>query len=176
MGFGDTTLLCKIVFGLLITCFVIDLIGFAIPYWHSTDSVFGLKNFGGLWDDCHYLDGDKKCENIKENVLPESFLSWFRAVRAFSILSWLFFLAALVIVIIFMFFMSAKKPLYLVAVCLSFAGAFCALIAFAVYAGESFSSYTHYHIAFALTVVSFVLGLLAGILGILDYFLGGGGK
>ncbi|KAK3582722.1 hypothetical protein CHS0354_039763 [Potamilus streckersoni] len=45
----------------------------------------------------------------------------FRAVRAYSILSWLFFLASLVLVVIFMWFLSSKV-LYLVAVCLSFAG------------------------------------------------------
>ncbi|KAK3582731.1 hypothetical protein CHS0354_039775 [Potamilus streckersoni] len=174
MGFGDTSLLCKIVLVLLIFCFIIDLIGFAIPYWYSVDltiSGVNVKSFGGLWDLCAENGNIKTCASLTNNGLAD----WFRAVRAFSILSWLFFLAALVFVIVYMFFLSDKKMLYLVAVCLTFVGALCALIAFAVYAGESSGVLKEYHAAFSLTIISFILGLIIGVFGILDYFgcLGG---
>ncbi|KAK3582727.1 hypothetical protein CHS0354_039768 [Potamilus streckersoni] len=175
MGFGDTSMLCKIVFILLILCFIIDLIGFAIPFWYSKEyTILGanVKSYGGLWDLCGESGIAKSCANIKDTGLAD----WFRAVRAFSILSWLFFLAALVVIIVFMFFMSDKKVMYLVAVCLSFAGAFCALIAFAVYAGESSGILKEYSASFALTIISFILGLIIGVLGILDYLGVIGGK
>ncbi|KAL3837598.1 hypothetical protein ACJMK2_022945 [Sinanodonta woodiana] len=173
MGFGDTSVLCKVVFILLILCFIIDLIAFAIPFWYSLEyNVLGasVKSYGGLWDACAESGSLKSCASIKDSGLTD----WFRAVRAFSILSWLFFLGALVVAIVFMFFMSGNKLLYLVAVCLSFAGAFCAMIAFAVYAGKL--GITDYSASFALTIISFILGLIIGVLGILDYLGIIGGK
>ncbi|KAK3582721.1 hypothetical protein CHS0354_039762 [Potamilus streckersoni] len=173
MGFGDTSLLCKIVFILLILCFIIDLIAFAIPYWYSKE-INGFKYYGGLWDICEegtFMGSSYKiCNSIGEDdrYIAYNWVRGFRAVRAFSILSWLFFLAALVLVVIFMWVLSSKV-LYLVAVCLSFAGAFCAMIAFAVYAGESTFYWKDYSASFALTIIAFILGLIIGILGILDY-------
>ncbi|KAL3855463.1 hypothetical protein ACJMK2_014674 [Sinanodonta woodiana] len=158
MGFKEASLLCKIVLILLVLCFCIDLIGFAIPYWISVEDKFNV----GLWDRCFELYGYKTCDTLNNIDIPD----WFRAVRAFSILSWIFFLMALVLVIIFVFFKSDKKTLYVGAVCLSFAGAFCALVAFAVFAGEL--KLNEYHASFALTIISFILGLIIGILGMFD--------
>ncbi|KAL3837597.1 hypothetical protein ACJMK2_022944 [Sinanodonta woodiana] len=167
MGFSDTSLLCKTVLVLLIVCFIIDLIGFAIPYWYSVDltiSGVDVKSYGGLWDLCAENSNIKSCVSLTNNGLAD----WFRAVRAFSILSWLFFLAALVFVIVYVFFLS-KKLFYLVAVCLTFVGAVCALIAFAVYAGQSSGVLKEYHAAFSLTIVAFLLGMIIGVFGIIDY-------
>ncbi|KAK3582723.1 hypothetical protein CHS0354_039764 [Potamilus streckersoni] len=54
--------------------------------------------------------------------------------------------------------------------------AFCAMIAFAVYAGESTFYWKDYSASFALTIIAFILGLIIGILGILDYLGFTGGK
>ncbi|KAL3855464.1 hypothetical protein ACJMK2_014675 [Sinanodonta woodiana] len=167
MGFRDTSLLCKIVLILLVLCFCIDLIGFAIPYWISQDAII-FKIHQGLWIQCVEVDGYKTCATFTDSNLPD----WFHAVRAFSIMSWVFFLMALVI--IFVFIKSEKKALYVGAVCLSFAGAFCALVAFAVYAGEV--QLKEYHAGFALTIISFILGMIIGILGMLDCLGIVGGK
>ncbi|KAL3855465.1 hypothetical protein ACJMK2_014676 [Sinanodonta woodiana] len=161
MGFRDTSLLCKIVLILLFLCFCNALIAFAIPYWRSVhDNI--LKVSQGLWNLCTETDEYRACATIGNINLPE----WFRAVRAFSILSWVFFLAALVYVSIFVFCKSDTKALYAAAVYLSFAGAVWALIAFAVYAGKT--QLKEYHAGFGLTIVSFILGLIIGILGMLD--------
>ncbi|KAL3855452.1 hypothetical protein ACJMK2_014663 [Sinanodonta woodiana] len=169
MGFRDTSLLCKIVLILLVLCFCIDLIGFAIPYWITEDGINSKTNIG-LWMYCTETNQYKICSPVIDRDLPD----WFRAVRAFSIVSWVFFLMALVLVIIFAFFKSEKKALYVGAVCPSFTGAFCALIAFAVFAGEA--KLNEYPACFALTIISFILGLIIGILGILDCLGVVGGK
>ncbi|KAK3611752.1 hypothetical protein CHS0354_014098 [Potamilus streckersoni] len=169
MGFRDTSILCKIVLILLSLCFCFDLIGFAIPYWSSVDA-YVMKTNVGLWDQCIETSGAKECAKISESTVED----WFRAVRAFSTLSWVFFLVALVLVIIFVFFKSDKKELYVAAICLSFVGAFCAMIAFAVFAGEM--KLEEYNAGFAFTIVAFILELIAGVLGILDCLEVVGGK
>ncbi|KAK3590295.1 hypothetical protein CHS0354_027225 [Potamilus streckersoni] len=179
MGFGDTSMVCKIMLILLILCFIIALIGSATPFWWylKVDNIIGEKNtfYGGLWESCIETGFTKSCENIKDYG-HSAFLDWFRAVRALSIMSLLYFLAALVAIIVFMFFMSERKAVYQFAAFLSFVGAFCALIAFAVYARHSSGDLKEYSASFALTIISFILGLMISVLGILDNLGVVGGK
>ncbi|KAK3582728.1 hypothetical protein CHS0354_039769 [Potamilus streckersoni] len=169
MGFGDTSMVCKIMFILLILCFIIDLIGFATPFWYrkeyNTTGVI-IKYHGGLW--ISYIDTEIGLKSIKDPGQSD----WIRAVRALSIMSLLYFLAALVAIIVFMFFMTERKAIYQFAAFLSFVGAFCAMIAFAVYAGESKGPLKEYSASFALTIISFILGLMISVLGILDNLSG----
>ncbi|KAK3582730.1 hypothetical protein CHS0354_039772 [Potamilus streckersoni] len=165
MGFRDTSLLCKIVLILLGLCLIIELIGFAIPFWYAISGPDVIV-YTGLWMGCVKRGITVECGHIEDKELPD----WFRAVRAFSTLSWLFFLAALVLVLVFMFLMYSKKIVYLIVVCLSFAGAFCALISFAVFVGRSADeAKEHLSASFGLTIVAFILGLITGVLGILDF-------
>ncbi|KAK3582725.1 hypothetical protein CHS0354_039766 [Potamilus streckersoni] len=178
MGYSDTSLLCKIVFILLTMCFITDLIGFSIPYWYSKEFMFSKisgKDYAGLWDWCTGT-GKSSCNKIEDNNRSDYFLYWLKAVRTFSVLSWILFLVALVFIIIFIFCKSDKKALYMVAVCLIFAGAVCALIAFAVYTVESTGIMKEYSAAFAMTISVFVMGLIIGILGVIDYIGVVGGK
>ncbi|KAL3855450.1 hypothetical protein ACJMK2_014661 [Sinanodonta woodiana] len=166
MGFRDASLLCKIVLILLVLCLCIDLIGFAIPYWNTVDKLDTKFNVG-LWNQCTEKNGTNECTKISDSDIKD----WSNAVRALSILSWVFFLVALVLVIIFVFIKSEKKALYVGAVCISFAGAVCALVAFAAQLNSN-----KYHASFALTIISFILGMVIGIMGMLDCLGIVGGK
>ncbi|KAL3837600.1 hypothetical protein ACJMK2_022947 [Sinanodonta woodiana] len=167
MGFSDTTCLCKLVLILLSLCFVIDLIGFAIPYWYVFDH-FGIKINGGLWNQCDESSGFRNCVRTDER-LPDSILRWFRAVQAFSTLSWVYFLAALVLVMVFVFSIPGRRVMYLAAIILIFAGAVCALISFTVYAMKFTIGLNQYSAAFAMTISASILGFLSGCISVLDY-------
>ncbi|KAL3837599.1 hypothetical protein ACJMK2_022946 [Sinanodonta woodiana] len=171
MGFSDTSLLCKIVFILLSLCFITDLIGFSIPYWYWKEfmiSSISGKDYAGLWDWCTET-GKASCNKIEDNNRSDFFLYWLKAVRTFSALSWICFLVALVLIIVYMFWKSDKIALYMIAVCLSFVGAVCAMIAFSVYTVESTGIMKEYSASFALTIAVFVMGLVTGVLGVIDY-------
>ncbi|KAL3837604.1 hypothetical protein ACJMK2_022952 [Sinanodonta woodiana] len=173
MSSGGTSALKKLVIALLVFCFILDLVGFVIPYWYYTESTllgYTVKAYGGLWTACSQVSLVVGCGDYVNSTLVD----WFRAVRAFSALGFLLFLASLVVVIFHTCSKSDKKLLYLVAVCLTFVGAICAMISFAIYAGNATGNLSKYHAAFYITIVAFVLGIVTGILGILDALVLGG--
>ncbi|KAK3582717.1 hypothetical protein CHS0354_039754 [Potamilus streckersoni] len=175
MSSGGTSAFKKLVIVLLVFCFILDLVGFVIPYWYYTESTLlgiTVKSYGGLWTVCSEVSLLLTCGDYVSSTLVD----WFRAVRAFSALGFLLFLASLVVVIAHTCSKSKKKLIYLVGVCLTFVGAICAMISFAIYAGNATGNLSKFHAAFYITIVAFVLGLVTGILGILDALGVIGGK
>ncbi|KAK3582724.1 hypothetical protein CHS0354_039765 [Potamilus streckersoni] len=107
---------------------------------------------------------------------PDYILRWFRAVQAFSLLSWVYFLTALVLIMVFVFCIPGKKVMYIAALIFSFAGGFCALISFTVYAGKFTVGLNQYSVAFALTILASILGFIIGFIGVFDYLNVGRGE
>nr|KAG5694998.1 hypothetical protein BaRGS_024181 [Batillaria attramentaria] len=87
--------------------------------------------------------------------------AWFEACRAFGILS-ILALAACLACVVLMCLMSEQKIFGLLAPVSAAVGAFCCLITFAVYAGESGQSDFGY--SFALVIVAFLLAGVAAVL------------
>ncbi|KAK3582732.1 hypothetical protein CHS0354_039776 [Potamilus streckersoni] len=168
MCFERNTPLCMMVFILLVFCFITDLIGFAIPYWYKAESNISgidLYSYGGLWKFCKESSNFTSCVN----EIDDGFAGWFHAVRTFSTLSWMFSLTSLILVVLFFFY--DRAMMYLASVCLSFVGAFCALTAFLLYAVKSSGDQKKFYSAFTLIIIAFLLGLMTGIVGIVDFLL-----
>ncbi|KAL3836500.1 hypothetical protein ACJMK2_021926 [Sinanodonta woodiana] len=168
MCFERNTPLCMVVFILLVFCFFTDLIGFAIPYWYKADynaSGIMIISYGGLWEFCKESIHNTSCVNW----VDDGFAGWFHAVRTFSTLSWIFSLSSLILVVLFFFY--DRAMMYLASVCLSVIGAFCSLTSFLLYAVESSGDQKKFYSAFTLTITAFLLGLTAGVVGIIDFLL-----
>ncbi|KAK3582720.1 hypothetical protein CHS0354_039761 [Potamilus streckersoni] len=159
-----TTVLGTLVLVLQILCFLLDIVGSFYSTWYlvqrkefiSIDSEIRVSYYGNAWNECTESVLFKRCEDIHTD--------WLIAVRAFSVSCFLVFLAAIIVVIVQMCLKSKTKVVYIVAVCLTFTGAICAIIAIAVYAVEAKGDASNFSLGFHITAVVFGLGILAGML------------
>ncbi|KAL8610664.1 hypothetical protein ACOMHN_047233 [Nucella lapillus] len=151
MGFVMPHITILIAGGAVGLALLFQIIGLATPGW----VVNGLGH-AGLWRSC-----------ARGGCFPVGVPAFMKACRAFGILGVLAMAGSLACAALICF-MSEVKVFSLVAIAAAASGAFCALIEFAVYAGE-FSAYSNYFgYSFALTVVAFVLCGVASVL----FFLG----
>eukprot|EP00745_Piridium_sociabile_P037219 TRINITY_DN6747_c0_g1_i3.p1 TRINITY_DN6747_c0_g1~~TRINITY_DN6747_c0_g1_i3.p1 ORF type:complete len:159 (-),score=31.67 TRINITY_DN6747_c0_g1_i3:53-529(-) len=153
MGFTMPHITILIAAGVVGLALLFQIIGVATPGWIVV-SASDYKS--GLWESC--VGGRcTKFDDVGDSA---------KACRAFGILG-IFAMAASFACGLLICFMSDMKIFTLLAPLAAAAGAFCAMIEFAVYAGEADSTkYLDY--SFALTVVAFVLCGAAAVL----FFLG----
>ncbi|KAK7091665.1 hypothetical protein V1264_009321 [Littorina saxatilis] len=126
-----------------------QIVGVATPEWSVVDTISR-----GLWKSCK----NDVCTTYSSDI---DFPDWFEACRAFGILGVLVLVGCLVVGILILFMEFDKLPI--IATILAFVGAFCILIEFAVYAGESGAESDQYGYSFALTIVAWILAIVAGI-------------
>ncbi|XP_052091371.1 uncharacterized protein LOC127728161 [Mytilus californianus] len=152
-------------FILTIVALVIDLIGFAAPYWWYIESL-NTKRYAGLWKLCFDSGSSTTCGDFVDS---DNLQSWFEAVQAMETIGFLCLIAALVVVILKLFVLKDKPILKWVAVgCLAAAAAFI-LIGVCIYGGEASTLETdNLHFAFAFVIIAAIIAIVASIMFCLD--------
>lgn len=152
---------------LIICASICQLIGLASPYWIYIE-VGETKVNSGLWKVCYYT---KALDKTLCSDLP-TLLGWMKAVRATSIIGFLLFLVALVMVILKMFVTKDKKPVLFAAIGTAFVGAIFVLTSIAVYASKQDENIggtlSQYHFAFAFCIIGMLAALGAGAIMMVD--------
>ncbi|KAL3837601.1 hypothetical protein ACJMK2_022948 [Sinanodonta woodiana] len=148
---------------LLILSFVLDISGCFSGMWYLTGgkqtilwSEISVVIYGSIWGDCVSSEYFSKCESKDTD--------WLKAVRAFSISGFVFFFVAIVVVIVHLCFKHKTKAMYITTICITCAGAICAMIAFVLYAVYATGNEREFFIGFYITIVAFAFGILAGML------------
>ncbi|XP_055998262.1 uncharacterized protein LOC125677535 isoform X1 [Ostrea edulis] len=157
---------CLLIALVLIICGVIfQVIGLASPYWINIDGA-GTNLHQGLWKSCNDFTGENVCTDL--GTPPD----WLKAVRAMGILGVLTLVVAALMTVLKLFVMKDKKPILLVAIGASFAGAFFILISIAVYASKASDllllSDFKYHFAFAFSIIGMIAAIAAGVAMLMD--------
>ncbi|XP_063423217.1 uncharacterized protein LOC134707424 [Mytilus trossulus] len=166
MEIAGIPMLTFVGFILTIVALVIDLIGFAAPYWWYV-SVGNAKTYAGLWKYCGgYSGASTSCVDY---VDLENIESWRKAVQAMETIGFLCLIAALVVVILKLFVLKDKPILKWVAVgCLAAAAAFI-LIGVCIFGGEASTLETdNLHFAFAFVIIAAIVAIVASIMFCLD--------
>uniref|UniRef100_A0A8W8N838 Uncharacterized protein n=1 Tax=Magallana gigas TaxID=29159 RepID=A0A8W8N838_MAGGI len=158
-----------VLIGLVLTicAFICQLIGLASPYWIYID-LGETKAYGGLWKSCLYNKTfDTTLCDEKLDVLD-----YMKAVRATSIIGFLSFLVALIMVILKLFVTKDKKAVLFAAIGTAFNGAIFVLTSIAVYAStiDKYKRGTsaEYHFAFAFCIIGMFFALGAGAIMMVD--------
>ncbi|CAG2196190.1 unnamed protein product [Mytilus edulis] len=164
MEIAGIPMLTFVGFILTIVALVIDLIGFAAPYWWYV-KVGNVKYYAGIWKSC-VSGGSTICGDF---VDVKNLASWREAVQAMETLGFLCLIAALVVVILKLFVLKDKPILKWVAVgCLAAAAAFI-LIGVCIYGGEAPTGETdNLHFAFAFVIIAAIVAIVASIMFCLD--------
>ncbi|XP_076456931.1 uncharacterized protein LOC143291143 [Babylonia areolata] len=156
MGFVMPHAIILVAGGVVGLALLFQIVGLATPGWTTWEPFLGLPEGNeGLWEKCF---GDN-CAKFTGDI-PD----WFSACRAFGILGVLAMAASLICAVLTCFMSDKAKMFTLVAAGAAAVGAVCSLIEFAVYAGKDpFLSSQHISLgySFALTVVAFVLAVVA---------------
>ncbi|VDI31990.1 Hypothetical predicted protein [Mytilus galloprovincialis] len=165
MEIAGIPMLTFVGFILTIVALVIDLIGFAAPYWWYVSSG-NIKSYAGLWKLCGGIGGITSCGDY---VDVKNLASWREAVQAMETLGFLCLIAALVVVILKLFVLKDKPILKWVAVgCLAAAAAFI-LIGVCIFGGEASTLETdNLHFAFAFVIIAAIVAIVASIMFCLD--------
>ncbi|XP_076092582.1 uncharacterized protein LOC143063991 [Mytilus galloprovincialis] len=164
MEIAGIPMLTFVGFILTIVALVIDLIGFAAPYWTYREIGNG-KVYAGIWKSC-VSGGSTICTDY---VDVKNLKSWREAVQAMETLGFLCLIAALVVVILKLFVLKDKPILKWVAVgCLAAAAAFI-LIGVCIFGGEASTLETdNLHFAFAFVIIAAIVAIVASIMFCLD--------
>lgn len=165
MEIAGIPMLTFVGFILTIVALVIDLIGFAAPYWWYLEIGNG-KLYAGIWKSCGDNGVSTSCTDY---VDVKNLDSWREAVQAMETLGFLCLIAALVVVILKLFVLKDKPILKWVAVgCLAAAAAFI-LIGVCIYGGEAPTGETdNLHFAFAFVIIAAIVAIVASIMFCLD--------
>jgi len=147
MGFNEATLFVKVSVILLPIAFLLDLIGIATSYWVSWPA-YGYNYHSGLWD--FYNEP-----------------SWLEATQAFEVLGFIAGLAALVLIILYIFVpaTSGKRIVFILTLVMCFAAAGCIILGIVIYGSKS----SHLSWSFALCTIAGIIFGVAGVLLLLDF-------
>lgn len=152
-GFGDAPGVVKVAFVCIFLGFVLNIVGFALPYW--TSSFLGHQ---GLWQYCF---GDGIGDNCyKHNILSD----WFESVRTFEAIG---FIASIVTVLFVILYVcvsktSGSKIVAILSSLLSIGTAGVVLLGIFIYLGKMDLDYISW--ALGLSVAGGILFGLSGIL------------
>ncbi|XP_052091358.1 uncharacterized protein LOC127728150 [Mytilus californianus] len=148
-------------FILTIVAFVVDLIGFAAPYWYYV-KISGTSYYGGIWLNCQ-SSSETNCNTYVNTE------TWVEAAQGMEVLGFLCLLAALVTVIVKLFVVKDKPVLKWVVVGCLVVGAVLILIGVCLFAGKSVDVITeNLHFAFAFAIIGAMLSIAAAVLLCLD--------
>lgn len=166
MGFTMPHVLILVGAAVTALALLLQIVGFATPAWITGTSIIRIQSStitvdfnSGLWSFCN---GDK-CQDFDLSV------DWLKAVRAFGVLGILAFVGSVVCAVLTCFF-PGQKLFPMVAGVAAAAASVCIMIEFAVYAGEIQVGSLDFGYSFALTIVAFLLGIVAAVL----FFMGMG--
>ncbi|XP_053372722.1 uncharacterized protein LOC123561541 [Mercenaria mercenaria] len=163
MGFGQSSMLLKVGFILIIVALVIQILGVALPYWYQKENSSGTSVNGGLWKYCSETLNVKKCIDM------ENAADWIEACRAFQIIGLLILVASLVLCIIVLFIKNDMKVLKLINWILCFCACGFIIIGIIIYGAEASGVFEEYSGAFAITIISGIVALVAGVVCLLDW-------
>ncbi|KAL8571720.1 hypothetical protein ACOMHN_060806 [Nucella lapillus] len=167
-GFMGASVMMKVALILLLVANLFSWIAFTTTSWryyNTTSSQVGW----GLWRNCGI--GITGCSQL-DGTRSE----WYGAFQAFGIFGFVGFSVALLLVVLHMFGGPCKGngEGKMAAMILCFVGGVCWLIAVIIFAVKfKDTSITAYGFSFALAIVSLILGIVAGILLIVDGKSGG---
>ncbi|CAC5397712.1 unnamed protein product [Mytilus coruscus] len=145
---------------LTVVAFIIDIVGFATPYWYyrKIAALNDVTYKAGLWKIC-----TPDCINYENSK------SWQEAVQAMEVLGFICLLAALVVLILKLFVMKDKQMLKWVVVGSLVGAAIFILIGVCIYGGEAEKELKeHIHFAFAFVIIAAIMAIIAAVLLFLD--------
>ncbi|CAC5401950.1 CACNG6 [Mytilus coruscus] len=154
--FGDAKPITMAGFIVGIVSFVLQLIGFATPYWRYAKRGSVALHYG-LWQTCL-----PTCVKFDCGVFGCT--SALKGTQALETLAFIILLAAVVLVAVQLFMMKDKDILKKAgAVCCIVAGVF-ALIGVIVFATQNGIEKSNLHFSFAFCIIAAVGGIVAGVL------------
>ncbi|VDI57965.1 Hypothetical predicted protein [Mytilus galloprovincialis] len=153
--FGDAKPISIAGFIVAIVSFVLQLIGFATPYWMYAKRG-NIASHYGLWQTCFPTCGKFDCGVIECS-------SALKGTQALETLAFIILLAAVVLVAVQLFVINDKDILKKAgALCCIVAGVF-ALIGVIVYATQNGVQTSNLHFSFAFCIIAAVGGFVAGV-------------
>ncbi|CAG2196187.1 unnamed protein product [Mytilus edulis] len=142
---------------LTVVALIIDIVGFASPYWFYK-TYNGIASKAGLWKTC-----------APDCVNTENPQSWQEAVQAMEVLGFICLLVALVVLILKLFVMKDKQMLKWVVIGSLVGAAIFILIGVCIYVGEAEKLLKeNIHFAFAFVIIAAVLAIVAAVLLFMD--------
>ena len=159
--FGEASRVFIAGFILTVVSFLIQLIGFATPYWDYL-SIGDSTSYGGLWVQCSSYKDKSKCNSIKcddKYVCSGNFA----VARYMASLSFGMLLAAVVIIALKMFVLK-EKPLIRATVVFCVVAGTCALIATIAYGTDDAVVAEHLNFSFAFYIIAAAGSYLSGCL------------
>ncbi|CAG2209108.1 unnamed protein product [Mytilus edulis] len=162
-------------FILILVAFLFDLIGFATPNYITVDATV-IEVRAGLWKVCTTTLGVESCPDISGTVEDKGIIG-LRACRVMSIFGLISLLAAAVLTGLKLFLLREMKPVFFAAIGTTFAAAFFILVANSLYAANrddvSVPGVTpNYGFSYGLTLTAMCIAVVAGIIMIVDLFMG----
>lgn len=150
MSFAQAGLFVKVSFVLALAGFLFHIIGFSSEYWRSVD--LGILNFHeGLW-------------TYGNNVQLHS---WFEATQAFETLGFIAALAALVLIVLYIFVpqTSGKRIICILSMLACFAAAGCIMLGIIIYGSKVERNLSW---SFALCCIAGIIFGVSGVLLLID--------
>ncbi|XP_060555712.1 uncharacterized protein LOC132716451 isoform X1 [Ruditapes philippinarum] len=171
MAFATASTLIKVVLVLAMIGFVLDVIGFATPYWMSYSGYDVHRRHvsvnGGLWRSCHegysYIS---RRSSYYDQCYKAAGPGWFEATQAFETLGFIAAIVALVLIVLYVFVpqTSGKKIVFILAMLACFAAAGCIILGIIIYG----SKMDNLSWSFALCCIAGIIFGISGILLVVD--------
>ncbi|ESO94188.1 hypothetical protein LOTGIDRAFT_232447 [Lottia gigantea] len=163
MGFSDTSMFMKISMALGIVAFIFDLIGFASPYW-LIQSGAGVTISNLLWQSCYSNDGSSECKSLQS----EGLTSEIKAGQAFNVLGFLAGGVAVVLIILYIFCLTNKKPVRLLGMIAAFVAAGLILIGVIIIGTSDSAKSFVVGWAMILAIIGAILYVVTGVMVVVD--------
>lgn len=169
--FRNSTLLSKVVFGLSILGLLLHLIGFYTISWSVRSYVekvnaypngnIAAKDYTSLWKVCTATMYMFQCESSNNSA------SWFVATQIFETLGLIEVVAALVLIILYVFVptTSGRRVVLILNICVCFAAAGCIILGIIIYGSNAKGSLSW---SFALCTVAGIIFGICGIILVID--------
>ncbi|XP_045181190.1 uncharacterized protein LOC123540326 isoform X4 [Mercenaria mercenaria] len=170
MALDSAPILLKVALVLLSIGFIIDIIGFATPYWQAYDGrdIFGHHSEvnSGLWRTC-WTRYSRLTQDTREACGKTTGPSWFEATQAFETLGFIAAIVALVLIVLYIFVpqTSGKRIVFILGMVACFAAAGCIILGIIIYGSKV---ETNLSWSFALCTIAGIIFGVSGILLIVD--------
>ncbi|XP_052761373.1 uncharacterized protein LOC128204072 isoform X5 [Mya arenaria] len=156
-GFNTASTMIKVVFILSILGVILQLVGFATPYWNNYPS-----SHRGLWKACHETFHGSQCGSYYGEP------GWLKATQAFETLGFIAAVAALILIVLYVFVpaTSGKRIVFILSMVACFIAAGCILLGIIIYGTKM-----DYNLSwsFALCCIAGIIFAVAGLLLAIDF-------
>ncbi|KAL3887853.1 hypothetical protein ACJMK2_000242 [Sinanodonta woodiana] len=172
-GYKQATIFAKIAFFLAILAFLLDMIGFYTPYWQSyqfmTNHLVWVTKFDGIWRFCTANMFKVWCRSYNYETTYSNYgtRSWFEATQAFETLGFIAALAALVLIVLYIFVpqTSGKRIIGILSMLACFAAAGCIMLGIIIYGSKVERNLSW---SFALCCIAGIIFGVSGVLLLID--------